>query len=67
MKEEFLQKRLLRYVGTHKSGVSGSQMTTWARSIRLHDITFQDVERALTALRNSGQIAIANGLWYSRC
>jgi hypothetical protein len=65
-KLQFLNKRVLRYLQTHPEGVSGKQITGWLWSIQKVPVTLQDVEHVLYHLRDAGQIAVANTLWFKR-
>jgi hypothetical protein len=65
-KQTLLTKRVLRYLQTHPEGVSGKQITAWLWSIQKVPVRLQDIEEILYALRDAGEIAIANGLWYKR-
>ncbi len=65
-KTELLRKRVLRYLQTHPEGVSGKQITAWLWSIQKVAVCLQDIEEILYALQDTGEIAIANGLWYKR-
>ena len=65
-KVDFVLKRVFRYISQHPEGLSSSQMQAWASSVRLYDVEWFDVDAALRTMRDSGAIAVANGLWYAR-
>jgi hypothetical protein len=64
---EDICSRILRYLGSHPSGLSTDAMASWIRHCtKLGGYTMREYEAALTQLRDSGRIAIANKIWYQR-
>lgn len=62
-----IEGKLLRYLGTWPEGLSTSRMGAWIKSCsRGGGYSEREYEAGLTKLRDSGRIAIANGIWYLR-
>lgn len=65
--KEPAESRLIRYLGTWPSGLSTDRMGAWIASCsRGGGYSEKEYQAALTKLRDSGRIAIANGTWYAR-
>jgi len=65
--KEPAESRLLRYLGTWPTGLSTDRMGAWIASCsRGGGYSEKEYQAALTKLRDSGRIAIANGIWYVR-
>ena len=64
---EPLTDRVARYLGTWPQGLSTNRMAAWVeRCSRGGGYTEQEYFQALRDLRDSGRVAIANGIWYLR-
>jgi hypothetical protein len=59
--------KLMRYLSGWSKGLSTSRMGAWIKSCtRGGGYSEKEYEAGLTRLRDSGRIAIANGIWYLR-
>lgn len=64
---EDIENRLMRYLGTWPEGLSTARMSAWIHSCtKLGGYSVFEYEAALRRLRDSGRIAIACGIWYTR-
>lgn len=62
-----LESRLMRYLLTWPEGLSSARMHAWVDSCtKGGGYTYSECQTAITELRDSGRIAIANGVWYLR-
>ncbi len=62
-----IESRLLRYMSGWPEGLSTDRMGAWIHSCtKGGGYTEKEYRDALTHLRDSGQIAIANSVWYIR-
>jgi hypothetical protein len=61
------QKKLTQYLARHPSGLTTDRMGAWIDSCRREGgYSYKEFSTALYALRASGLIAFANGVWYLR-
>lgn len=59
------EEKIIRYLGRHPSGLSTGTITAWIESCRRGGgYTFQELQQALYALRDSGRVAVTNKLWW---
>lgn len=64
---EDIESRLLRYMAGWTEGLSTDRMGAWIHSCtRGGGYSEKEYQDALRRLRDSGRIAIANGIWYLR-
>lgn len=57
--------KLIGYLMTHPSGVSGTQLRAWLDSCRRDGgYTYAEQDSSLVALREQGRIICTNGVWW---
>jgi hypothetical protein len=57
--------KIIRYLMSHPSGVSGAQLRAWLDSCRKNGgFTIAEQESALLQGRTEGRIACTNGTWW---
>ena len=62
-----IEGKLLRYLSGWPEGLTTARMGAWIHSCtRLGGYSEREYDDALRKLRDSGRIAIANGIWYLR-
>jgi hypothetical protein len=65
--KEPIDNRIFRYLSTWPEGLSTVRMSAWIQSCtREGGYTLREFDDGLRRLRDSGRIAIANGIWYIR-
>lgn len=64
---EEIDSRLMRYLGGWPEGLSTDRMGAWIHSCsKAGGYSEKEFQAGLKRLRDSGKIAIANGVWYIR-
>jgi hypothetical protein len=59
--------KVTQYLARWPEGLTSARMGAWINSCTKHEgYTPKEFESALRFLRDSGRIAIANGIWYPR-